>query len=335
MENYTLKVLPPEQYALWDDFVASENSGTVFHTTEWLLRVYGTSDVNLEVLAIYNDKKEIVAGFAFGFKTFLSLKVMVAPPATPYCSPLIKSKKTTSITKQESYSNSINELIIKYLESKLKLIKITFPKQCLDIRFWNWKKYDNRVLYTYTASVSDTEALISKFDSDIKRRAKKAKELAYKFCSDNSDIHISDFFSLQNKTMEKQQHKFPLSETTFIDIMRYMMRNDVAKIYTIYFEDTPVASCVVLLDKSKAYYWLAGSDPEYLKLGFNQLLFVKMIEQISALGVQYFDFVGANTPSIARYKSTFNMNLQPYFQIEKKLGILKSYFALKKYVTKQ
>lgn len=334
MENYTLKILPPEQYALWDDFVASVEFGTVFHTTEWLLRIFANSDVKLEVLAIYNDKKEIVAGFAFGFKTLLAQTVMVAPPATPYCSPLIKPKATISVTKQESYNYTINELINKYLESKLKFVKINFPSACIDVRFWNWKKYDNRVLYTYTASVSDTEALISKFDSDIKRRAKKAKELTYKFCSDNSDIHISDFFNLQNKTMEKQQHKFPLSEKTFIDVMLHMMSKDVAKIYTIYFEDTPVSSCVILFDKLKAYYWLAGSDPNYLKLGFNQLLFVEMIEQIAALGVEYFDFVGANTPSIARYKSTFNMNLQPYFQIEKKLGILKSYFALKEYVTK-
>jgi lipid II:glycine glycyltransferase (peptidoglycan interpeptide bridge formation enzyme) len=329
MANYSLKKLDEDNYSVWDEFVSNLEFGTIFHQTKWLKKVYSGKGVDFEVVVVYDDKGQLVAGFAFGYKSIYSQRALATAPVTPYFSPLIKPKKTNSRIKQESYYNTITELIIEYLESKLSYIKITFPPEIIDIRPWDWSNYTNKVLYTYKSELKVIDDVINKFDSDIKRRAKKAKELDYILSTDTSEMQIHDFYELLQKTYKKQQHKFTLSEGVFKGIVSSIFKEESAKIYTVYYERKPVSSCLIIFDTNIAYYWLAGSDPDYLKMGFNQLLFVEMMADLSNMGKEYFDFIGANTSTIARYKGTFNMDLVPYHQVEKVSGLLKPYFKAK------
>jgi len=78
-----------------------------------------------------------------------------------------------------------------------------------------------------------------------------------------------------------------------------------------------VAGLIIIYDRHCAYYWLAGSDPQYFSTGLNQLLLWKVIGILSGRGIKCFDFVGANTEASANYKAAFNFELVPYFQVDR------------------
>ena len=63
-----------------------------------------------------------------------------------------------------------------------------------------------------------------------------------------------------------------------------------------------MASVIIILDQATgtAYYWHAGADKDFLNTGLNHLLVLKIMEKYKVSDLKSFDFVGADTESIAR-----------------------------------
>ena len=66
-------------------------------------------------------------------------------------------------------------------------------------------------------------------------------------------------------------------------------------------------------DAQTAHYWIAGSPPGPAMT----VLLGHTLPRLRDAGLQRFDFVGANTPSIAEFKRHFGPTLTPYFHLEK------------------
>lgn len=78
------------------------------------------------------------------------------------------------------------------------------------------------------------------------------------------------------------------------------------------------AGIVVLRHEDTAFYWIAGSRPGAAMT----VLIGRVLEDLRANDVGYFDFLGANTPSIAEFKRRFGPKLQEY----RRLSVCRSRF---------
>lgn len=88
------------------------------------------------------------------------------------------------------------------------------------------------------------------------------------------------------------------------------------------------AGVVVLHDDATAHYWIAGSRPGPAMT----VLLGHLLERLASNGMKLFDFVGANTPSIAEFKRRFGPQLVSYYRVEetsavglKLLGLARSW----------
>jgi lipid II:glycine glycyltransferase (peptidoglycan interpeptide bridge formation enzyme) len=158
------------------------------------------------------------------------------------------------------------------------------------------------------------------YNPDIKRRISKAQNLDYKLQQGDADELINIYYDLQLKSYQKQKALFPLSRTQFESYVRNMRTDNNICIYLIYYQSKPVNGITVLYGKDTAYYFLAGSDPEYLSTGLNQVLFVYVVNEVKKRKISKYDLRGANTPSIAFYKATYNFPLIPYYRVFKIFG---------------
>ncbi|MCH8962729.1 MAG: GNAT family N-acetyltransferase, partial [Bacteroidetes bacterium] len=77
--------------------------------------------------------------------------------------------------------------------------------------------------------------------------------------------------------------------------------------------ETPEGGLAVLHDGRTAHYWIAGSAPGPAMT----VLLGHTLPRLRDDGIEQFDFVGANTPSIAEFKRHFGPVLTPYFFLEK------------------
>jgi len=330
-DNYSIRYLNENEFNLWDDFVEECESGSLFNKTYWLRDIYRSKKATLRIVGCFDKNNDLIAGFAFGHKRKFNIFPIIIPPSlTPINNIVFKERDTRFNSKRESYYFRVFSQIIEFLEKYYKIISFTFPINFVDVRPFLWKNYREEIRYTYFSDISDLDNVFSNFDSDIIRRIKKTKELSFQIDTGKDITNIETFYTLQELSFRKQHHHFQLTREQFIDFLKVLTSKEKAKVYTIHLDQKPVASHVILFDKNIAYYWLAGSDPLYLKTGINQLLLWEAIKDIRKTGIKCFDFVGANTSTIAKYKGTYNFKLYPYFNLYKENGILIKFLMLLK-----
>jgi len=331
--NIHTRYLEKDEYDRWDRFVDESVFGTIFHKTIWLKTFSEWQDLKFSIAACYKGE-ELIGGMAFTWKKkYNIIPVIQMPVKTPLFGPVLAVNDTKYRSKIENQLHTTSNALISFLVSEYKHVYASFPPAFSDIRPYIWKGFETNVHYTYFTELHRDTDLSESFDPDIRRRISKAEQLEYSVHINGSSEFIVYAWELEQKSFKRQDfHMVYASKNEFTSFIESLIDQDSAKIYTITHQNNPVATTIIILDQSKriAYYWLAGADKEYLSTGLNQLLFHKMFENLIESGYKGFDFVGAGTESIARYKSTYNFPLVPMYSVIKSQGLAKFGMALKR-----
>ena len=91
-----------------------------------------------------------------------------------------------------------------------------------------------------------------------------------------------------------------------------------------------IAGAFFLHFADKIYFWDGVALPDHYKLNASNLLQWSIIEWAANNGYRHYDMLGANIPSIARFKLSFGGELTPYIYVYRDLTS-KSYLTRKLY----
>ncbi len=312
------EILERDDYSLWDDFLGEyEVNGTVFHTTSYLLSLAGSLNAKLQIAVIRDGNNRIIAGCPFfSREIFGVIKLSQMPYATPFLGPVIRPRETNIQSKKESYNSKLIKDLTEFFKARgYSYYMFVFHPSETDIREFLWNGLESQVHFTYFTELKDG-GILDVFESSIKRQIKKAEKEDPTLVETVNESTISDSFRLIISSLDRQGKSFMFDQGAFSALVRELVRLGLLKLYNIYSGNIPVATTLVLFDRKTAYYWLAGSDPGMRQTGLNQILIYKILENLQKLGIERFDWFGANTPSIARYKSKFNPVLVPYFSVQ-------------------
>ncbi len=324
MANFHTKYLEESEFSYWDSFVKRQPEGKVFHLSEWLRTIYRFQNPNITTrILICQDKQDnIIGGIAFGSLKKYGVSLIVPPELSQFWGILLSDRPTKYYFKNVKYKKEILETIIGALEKDYQIIDLSIPPDIYDIRAFVWKGYQQKIRFTYQGVLNDLDQIYEGFDPALKRQIKKAKKSNIKVEKGNEQQRISDLYQLQFLSLKRQNSNFHFSLEDFLTMV-LMIHKRVTHIsfYLAYLSDQPIAGCAVLTYKYTAYYWLAGGKADFFNTGANQMLLWEIFKDLNRKGILYFDFVGANTPSIAQYKSSYNFSLIPYYQFRKIIGI--------------
>jgi lipid II:glycine glycyltransferase (peptidoglycan interpeptide bridge formation enzyme) len=280
------------------------------------------SGIKLRIIVSTDKDCNILGGIAFGSNSKMGIRLVVPPQYTQYWGILISHRKTKYQFKDIKYRKDILESLINTLEQDHKIIDLALPPEIDDVRALLWKNYQPDIRYTFQKELSNHDNILSSFDPDIKRQIKKAENKHIKVAKGNDESFIKQFYSLQTLSLTRQKRKFNLNSDEFVFLINSLKKNKITvKFYLAYHSETPVNSSAILVFKNSAYYWLAGTNPEYFNTGANQLVMWNVMKDLVDNNIHNFDFVGANTPGVSEYKATYNARLVPYFKMHKYIGI--------------
>jgi hypothetical protein len=321
MSEFQVRYLSEWEYETWDAFVDQSEYGTVFHKSYWNKAIFALDPgVSLQVVACFKEDR-IVAGLITGsLKKLGIIRTMVPPYASPFYGILIKERDTELLSKLESYRYEIMEELLTFVEKEYQITRISLLPAYEDIRSFNLRSYTSEEKYTYLVDTSNPDLLFEKFLPALRRQIKKGEKLEYQIRELTGTGEMSIVYDLIETSYSRQRHSFRFSRQQFDDFMENPALKQHLKLYSIWQEDKPVAAIVLLVDRSTAYYWLAGVDPQFSNTGLNQVLMWQLLKKMPELGITTFDFMGANTPSIAKYKSGYNFKLVSYHQLSKESG---------------
>jgi hypothetical protein len=330
-----IRYLETGEYEQWDHFVDESEFGTIFQKSIWLKPLAEFQHLSFSIAACFKGGK-MIGGMAFTWKKkFGLLPIIQIPLKTPFFGPVFVSSNTKYRSRIESQLHTVMVAFNDFILSRYQHFPVSFPPAICDIRPYSWNGFETGVRYTYVSELNPDIQLQEDFDSDIRRRIKKAGELEHEVSIDNSDKYITHAWDLEQQSFRRhhfQQSGF--SKQEFLSFIKTLSGEGSSMVFSMIHDGAPIASVVTVHEKTRgiAYYWQAGANKEYLSTGLNQLLIQRVIEHYTSEGYKKFDLLGADTDTIARYKSTFNFPLVPMYSVSKSRGISKFGLMIKKFL---
>ncbi len=291
-------------------FCKTEENIPIFCKDWWLDAVCG--EHNWDVVLVEKGG-QISASLPF-YKTKKSVfNVVNMPMLTQFLGPYIKYPVKQKYYKKLSWEKKMMEELIS------KLPPFDYFSQAFDKKITNWlpfywADYKQTTLYSYVINNISIEELEKNFETDIRRRIKKAANIGV-VVSENTDI--KKFYKLNCQTFIRQNKPIPYSFDFVNHLYKACKENNSCKMY--FAEDEfgeTIAANFLVYDSNTVYYLMGGIDAEKRDLGGMDVVQHESIKFALENGRE-FDFEGSMIESIEKYFRSFGSIQQPYSLITK------------------
>ncbi|WP_164545782.1 GNAT family N-acetyltransferase [Paenibacillus albus] len=235
------------------------------------------------------------------------------PPLNYYNHVVFKPTPTSKNYKLTRQWLRVAEQMTLEMTNKGCTVDFVFPPEINDVRPWRWANYQLGVKYSYRIKLPYED---SASDTTVRKRIEKANALGYvsRQADRMEDVHVCLI-----ETAKRKGFKQDLTVED-LELMRSILGDDIFKAYVCYSKDgEPVSASVELvLSKECALGLMLGTKKEHLQSGVAYQMTAFMLQDMAALGVEQYDFCGANIPSVAESKSKWGAELVPYFTVRKR-----------------
>jgi hypothetical protein len=294
------KIIEADQdlYRKWVTPDLIDFSGGVFYNPDFLLTASQILDLNFDPLLCIDSEKlaglaNLITGKKYGVKTAL------IPPYFQYYGPV-------SLRGDEDvFHKLIQQINNKYDTAIFSLIP-EFTSKSIP-QNWQAKKR-----LTYYLKPDDFETMKTGSVHSARKQVNKSINAGVEFKSENKfqpDIYLASY--------KRQKIKPPLDIRLLTEWVNKLIELKLVEVYAACVEGRPAAFRAQLIFGRYACDWLAGCYPEYLNLGVNNFLILKIGDCLREKGIINWDLLGGDIESIGNFKKSFGSMPVQHFQIER------------------
>ena len=226
---------------------------------------------------------------------------VVVPPSAQYSALLLgKPARAHQVHTQTTPLDHLLKHTEQQAQSADLLVALNDPRTA------QWRGWDVRPLFTY---MIDLPSNIEDW-SEGARRTWRSKTPRYRI--DEDPCHLRTIIDLCVKSYQRHERSMPGKPEALEAVATAM--GPRARTFAAIRNDTVEGGVVILHDGRTAHYWIAGSIPGPAMT----VLIGEVLTILHASGIAKFDFVGANTPSIAEFKRTFGPVLTQYYHLRRR-----------------
>lgn len=301
------RALTPPEFSAWDAFVASQSSGTPFHTSRWLSAVAE----EFTILACLSGAR-IVAGMPVARRRHDGLCTVQQPPLTPYLGIVAEppSRKTVS---RRSFEKEVACALAAAVMREHDAVTMHFVPEWNDLHGFMWEGFSTAVRYTYLLDVTNLETVWRDMDPTRRTNIRRAEK-------EGIVIERSEDFEallrLVHATFGRQGLTPRFSDTARrIDALLRQEGRRALFTASAAGEQAPCAAVYLVWNDRRAYYLLGGYDEQRARGGAHALAMWRAIEYAASVGVPSFDFEGSNIPQVEKYFRKFGGELTPYYAV--------------------
>lgn len=314
MSVLTVRPVTPNEFGTWDDFVESSPQGTLFHTSFWK-RVIDPANApaKLELVGCY-DERHLVAGCVFLLRERYGHATAVTPLLTPYAGFILEPPLGEKISDQVSRAGSHLAALAEWLAEKCPYQNLVNPPHLDDTRPLQEAGYRLTPRFTYHINLKlPAEEIWQGFDGSVRRQIRKAERAGFEI---SDELDADEAFEMFRGVFARRGEGCPVTKAMFASVAADDKLRDFRLVYGAREAGRLVSFIVLLRHNRTVYYSLAATHPDHLSSGVSSLLIWEVIKAHACDAWNVFDFVGANIPSIARFKEGFNPRLQTHYQTE-------------------
>lgn len=329
MSEYRSLILPDQENDLWDNFINISDNATVFHQLSWLKTAEKHSQMKLFPLVVFKGTKLVCICPLF-LRQKYGFKVLLSPPngcGIPFLGPVFNIPASNRYNFERTYSEILEE-IISFSKNQIRYdyFGMTHTPEIQDVRSYKNKGFSINPCYTYRFNLQKgQEWILENFNGAARNIMKKAKSYE-KLSISNETNNAYNILELLEIRYAEQNLTFKINQS-YIDLLLASPIKDNIEVISAIYQNHVVAGDIVLVFKKKAYVWQRAIKREINVAGTGELILWEKTKELIQRGIEYYDFVGANTPHICKHKSKYGADLVPYFDVFK--TTIKGNIALK------
>ena len=292
------------------NFCKAEKNISIFSKDWWLDSVCGEN--NWDVVLVEKGG-EIFASLPY-YKTKRAIfDIISMPKLTQAMGVYIKYPKRQKYYKKLSWEKNMMTNLIEQLP-KVDLFSQNFHYNITNCLPFYWKGYEQTTRYTYVIENISLDNLEKNFETDIRRRRRRAQKLGVKIVESKD---IKKFYELNKKTFIRQNRMISYSFDFIQNLYKNCNEKNACKMYfAIDAEGNIIAGNFLVYDENTVYYLMGGIESSKKNLGGMDVVQFESIKFALNNG-RKFDFEGSMVESIEKYFRSFGAIQKPYFNISK------------------
>jgi hypothetical protein len=310
-EKYRARLLTPDEYQEWNDFVDASPHGTLFHKTWWLEIVASAEQARLEIIGCFDTSGQLIGGLPLCYfsGTAISPERSRHPILTPYLGPILKDYSGLKGATRIGYQKEILSRLLSKL-SNCGDISFSMHYLLTDGQPLLWHGFSLSVGYTYVLNLQvGIETIWEQTDSRIRNDVRRAQKRELQVVTERP---LSDFLELNHLTFKRQGLRMPYSDELIQHIYRAVTQRTNGAVF--YAEDAKgelYGAVFIVWDSRSAYYLAGGLHPDRKSSGAATLALWEAITQMASRRLQRFDFEGSDVPGIEMFFRGFGGELVP------------------------
>ena len=299
-------VLPFEKETIpeWDRFNNQSPTGTVFTSATWLMALGGIPKLSVRIVAVESDDRWL-CGVPLAIRTKGSYRTALPIGASPYFG-IILSPLLDSRSPHEDVSE-VTTLLASEILKHVHYVEIpNVPSLVIGARApEGWEIEVRKTSTRDLRTTGETESPDKELRYQL-RRAQRAN------LSVETPGDPGVFFNLLRDAFKAKHLDLPLSRAHFMRLFKALNPSSRVSIHLARRRAEVAAGAAILRDANAYYYWIAATNPAFRSTGASYLLLDQIVRDLHGKGPEVLDLVGANVPSVARFKAHFASKTEAY-----------------------
>jgi CelD/BcsL family acetyltransferase involved in cellulose biosynthesis len=299
----SVQVIDPRHSPAWDEFVAQQEEGTVFHGAAWARVLLETYNYQPRYYVLADASGGILAGVPLMLvKSMLTGRRLVGLPFSDLCPPLVRDGCDASPLLEAIQRDAQGDRL-SYVE-----MRGPSPLPLLQRGFQEASCFTRHVI----ALDKSLEELEAGFHSSARRGMKKAVREGVSVHSATSPEALRRFYRLYVTTRRKHG-VVPAPYRFFEKIQVHLLAAGSGCLLLAEWQDRLIAADLLLWDGRRLFYKFNVSDPQFLEQRPNNLLMWEAIRLGRELGCSAFDLgrSEADNEGLHRFKSLWASEASP------------------------
>lgn len=310
-----LKILEDNKLKEWDKIIMESSHGTIFHTVEWMEVLEDIYNAKKLLLGIYQD-----GGLVGVFPAFLQrksfLKLITSPlrgAATPYGGPIIKEGVLKEVIRAfDEFTKNVD------------YVDITFPPK-VDLNMEIASSYTYEERFTYLLNLDqEIYGIWKNLNKKCRNVVRKADKSGVEIVEGDKKEYLEEYYKMVEDTYKKSNIEPPIPLEHYKTLFE-VLYPDKLKILFAEYDGKIIAGAIFPHFGDRVYYWDGASYRKYNKVAPNNLIQWHLIQWAVENGFKVYDMVGANIPSIAKFKASFGGDMVRYVYAHKSNSVLAKY----------
>lgn len=291
------------------EFCKQEKNIPIFSKNWWLDSVCGEDKWDV---ALVEKGGKIVASLPY-YRTKKAIwDVITMPKLTQTMGVYIKYPPNQKYYKRLSWEKEIiNDLLD-------QLPKYDYFSQNFHHSFTNWlpfywRGFKQTIRYTYRIENISIEKLEKNFETDVRRRRRKAYKMGVEIISSED---IKKFYEINTLTFNRKGMDIPYDFDFVKNLYKACKLNSSVKMYFAIYKENIIAVNFLVYDDNTVYYLMGGIHPDFKDMGGMDIIQFESIK-FALENKKAFDFEGSMIESIEKYFRSFGAIQKPYFNLYK------------------